>query len=270
MKRKNEEMQGELSNLRQLYDYLRLRPEQEALEILRRIRSNASPTTPTQRIQELADFVRHGDLLIQPSFRIPGQHRSNSGNSVTLPPLRMALDSSSSDPNAYSHCLPFPSILSMGSEGPTPQRRRHISDADVSARLVVICQPPRTFLTNLSSDSSKSHSRPSSIEAILHEPRSPNGHLFADPRLESVRNWTTITYDNNLLTVLMNAWHLWEYKYHHFLDWDIFLDDLASENTNFCSKLLVNAMLASGSVSTRSQCFIKLREGVYFDSLATH
>jgi hypothetical protein len=36
MKRKNEEMQGELSNLRQLYDFLRLRPEYEAIEVLKR------------------------------------------------------------------------------------------------------------------------------------------------------------------------------------------------------------------------------------------
>lgn len=248
MKRKNEEMQGELSNLRQLYDFLRLRPEQEALEILRRIRNNPSETTPTQRIQELADFVRHGDLLIQPSFRLPTQHRSNSGNSVTLPPLRLALDSPSLDTSAYSHNLPFPSILSMGLDGPTAQRRRHASDADVSARLVVGSNPPRTLLANLSSDSQSSLPRPTSIEAIMNEPRSP-GHSSADPRLKFVRNWTTVTYDNNLLIILMSAWHEWEYKYHHFLDWDIFLDDLSSGRTMFCSKLLVNAILASGSVS---------------------
>jgi len=251
MKRKNEEMQGELSNLRQLYDFLRLRPEQEALEILRRIRSNPSETTPTQRIQELADFVRHGDLLIQPSFRLPAQHRSHSGNSMTLPPLRMALDSSSSDPNVYSHSLPFPSILSMGSEGPSPQRRRHTSDADVSARSVVVCHPPTALLTNLSSDSQNSYSRPSSIEAILDEIRSPTPHSLADPRLGSVKNWTTGTHDNHFLILLMKAWYTWEYKYYHFLDWDIFLDDMASGRTDFCSKLLVNAILASGSVSKR-------------------
>ncbi|KAJ4330572.1 hypothetical protein N0V87_009878 [Didymella glomerata] len=56
MKRKNEEMQGELSNLRQLYDFLRLRPEHEAMEILKRIRSSSPDLPPSQRIQELADF----------------------------------------------------------------------------------------------------------------------------------------------------------------------------------------------------------------------
>ena len=134
MKRKNEEMQGELSNLRQLYDFLRLRPEQEALEILRQIRANPPDATPSQRIQELADFVRHGDLLIQPSFGFRTRHHSDSGNPLTLPPLRLALDSPSSDPNTFSNSLPFPSILSMGSDGPTPQRRRHASDVNVAPR----------------------------------------------------------------------------------------------------------------------------------------
>ncbi|KAF2703392.1 hypothetical protein K504DRAFT_177266 [Pleomassaria siparia CBS 279.74] len=250
MKRKNEEMQGELSNLRQLYDFLRLRPEQEAQEILRRIRNNPSETTPTQRIQELADFVRHGDLLIQPSFRPPTQHFSSSANSVTLPPLRLALDSPSSDPRAYSQSLPYPNIMSMGHDGPSPQRRRHASDADVSA----------------SSDSPPSQSRPSPIEAILHKPRPPNPHSLSDQRLASVRKWTTVVHDDNLLCILMSAWHSWEYKYHHFLDWDNLLDDMSTGQTNFCSSLLINAILASGSFQSP---LVRDRSKPFGDNVAT-
>lgn len=47
----------------------------------------------------------------------------------------------------------------------------------------------------------------------------------------------------------MSLWHKWEYSYYHYLDWDIFLDDLSSMRTDFCSELLVNAILASASVS---------------------
>ena len=127
MKRKNEEMQGELSNLRQLYDFLRLRPEQEALEILRRIRTNPIGTSPTQRIQELADFVRHGDL----PAHVPSISPSPSlGESVTLPPIRMALGGS--DSNFFSSGYPL--HYGLPPDGPSSQRRRHASDADVSAR----------------------------------------------------------------------------------------------------------------------------------------
>src|SRR5262245_27140465 len=109
MKRKNEEMQGELSNLRQLYDFLRLRPEQEALDILGRIRTQTPNTTPSQHIQELADFIRHGDPAIPPPNPAPARYQSEPYHPLTLPPLRLALDSSGSDPSV----LPFPSILSL-------------------------------------------------------------------------------------------------------------------------------------------------------------
>jgi hypothetical protein len=133
MKRKNEEMQGELSNLRQLYDFLRLRPEHEAMEILKRIRSDDQSVSPTQRIQELADFVRHGDPPPQQSAMPPPLPPQNaeSNHNITLPPLRMALDPSS---NMVSSSLPFPGILSLEADGPTSQRRRYASDADVSTR----------------------------------------------------------------------------------------------------------------------------------------
>lgn len=134
MKRKNEEMQGELSNLRQLYDFLRLRPEEEAMEILKRIRVNPPDVTQTQRIQELADYVRHGDLLLQQQqqhshYSPPLRHREPG--QITLPSLRIALDSPST---LDSHNLPFPGILSMGVDGPVSQRRRFNSDTNISAR----------------------------------------------------------------------------------------------------------------------------------------
>jgi hypothetical protein len=132
MKRKNEEMQGELTNLRQLYDFLRLRPEGEAMEILRRIRMNPSDTPPSQRIQELADFVRHGDLPIRPSSNPPpSPYQHDLAHSVTLPPIRLALDSPS---NPESHNFLYPGTLSFEIDGPASQRRRYASDVDVSAR----------------------------------------------------------------------------------------------------------------------------------------
>jgi hypothetical protein len=134
MKRKNEEMQGELSNLRQLYDFLRLKPEQEALEILRRIRAIDPGTTPSQHIQELTASVRHGDILAQPSNPPLAEHQPAS---VTLPPIRMALDTLYQDPRSMSsaNSLPFPTgILAGSSHGPINQKRRNTSKTAVSAR----------------------------------------------------------------------------------------------------------------------------------------
>lgn len=134
MKRKNEEMQGELSNLRQLYDFLRHCPEQEAMDVLHRIRSTPAATSPSQRIQELADMVRHGGPLnSQPSYPPPSPYQHDIAQSVTLPPIRLALDSSSS---LDMHNLPFLGRITSSMEEPASQRRRYTSAIDVSARYV--------------------------------------------------------------------------------------------------------------------------------------
>jgi hypothetical protein len=129
MKRKNEEMQSELSDLRQLYDFLRLRPEHEALEILRRIRTNPPDMSPSRRVQEVTEFARQGDTVEPPYSPLTNQH-ADFGHPLTLPPLRIALDPRGSD----SIHLPLPSMLSLGPEGPASQRRRHNSEATVSTR----------------------------------------------------------------------------------------------------------------------------------------
>lgn len=115
-------------------------------------------------------------------------------------------------------------------------------------------KPPFKFdcslLTNLSSDSEGSTPRPppTSIEAILSDP-DVLSQESADHRLEAVKNWTNVTDDASLLVRLLAAWHTWEFRYFHFLDWDSFLDDMGSGHKDFCSKLLVNSLLASASVS---------------------
>ncbi|KAF1928400.1 uncharacterized protein M421DRAFT_63540 [Didymella exigua CBS 183.55] len=227
MKRKNEEMQGELSNLRQLYDFLRLRPEHEAMEILKRIRSNSPDVPPCQRIQELADYVRHGDLFNQqPLQTLPGRDAERDPlGSITLPPLRHALDSTG-DLESYS--LPCLGMHPMGFDGPATQRRRHTQD--LSAR----------------TDSQSSLPRLTSIEAILHTPSTAAADdLAADPRLGFIGDWTRVTDDTGFLAHLFTTWTEREYVYYHFLDRDAFLADLSSRRNDFCSELLVNIMLAS-------------------------
>ncbi|KAJ4373532.1 hypothetical protein N0V86_007673 [Didymella sp. IMI 355093] len=227
MKRKNEEMQGELSNLRQLYDFLRLRPEHEAMDILKRIRSNSPDVSSSQRIQELADFVRHGDPLIQQPLQTPpgSSLERDPLHSVTLPPLRQALESPE---RLESYSLPYSAIFPMGFDGPANQRRKYTQD--LSAR----------------TDSPSSLPRPTSIEAILHTPSTAAaGDLAADPRLGYVGDWTRVTDDTGFLAHLVTIWTEREYVYYHFLDRDAFLADLSSRRNDFCSELLVNVVLAS-------------------------
>jgi hypothetical protein len=140
MKRKNEEMQGELSNLRQLYDFLRLKPEHEAFEILRQIRETPPDTSVSQRIKQLADSVRQGDIPTPASRQSPCVPSVQSTEpNFTLPPLRMALDSLGQDTPGYSSSPRFPrSILNDEPQDPMSQRRKYTSGADVSTRSVPV------------------------------------------------------------------------------------------------------------------------------------
>ncbi|KAI8933109.1 hypothetical protein NX059_009752 [Plenodomus lindquistii] len=99
--------------------------------------------------------------------------------------------------------------------------------------------------------SSSTYPAPTSLEAILSpSPSTASDDSTSDPRLQYIRNWTNVTSDTNILISLMSAWTTCEYSYYHYLDREIFLDDLASGRTDFCSPLLVNALLASACFHT--------------------
>jgi len=79
---------------------------------------------------------------------------------------------------------------------------------------------------------------------------------LADPRLASAKNWTNATSDTNLLVSILSTWTTREYCYYHYLDRDAFLDDMASGRSHFCSKLLVNAVLATACVRSPTISFL--------------
>lgn len=107
------------------------------------------------------------------------------------------------------------------------------------------------ILTDPSTDSQRSLPKPTSIEAILHTPSTAAvDDLAADPRLGYVSNWTNVADDTGFLAHLLTIWTEREYTYYHFLDREAFLADLSCGRSDFCSELLVNAVLASACVST--------------------
>ncbi|KAF2744922.1 hypothetical protein M011DRAFT_407366 [Sporormia fimetaria CBS 119925] len=226
MKRKNEEMQGELSNLRQLYDFLRLRPEQEALDILRQIRDSSPTTTPSQHIKQIAESIRSGESTSQP---VQSSSTPDTPNMPPLPPIRMALGSLDTEYQMPLPRLRYHDILTSASHSEIAAKRRHLDeDADISRY----------------SESSTTPRTPSSVELATQ----PSLHLMpTDTRLQAVADWTDVITDRGVLTQLMHDWYRWEHRYHHFLDWNAFLDDLSQGRTEFCSRLLVNAVLASAS-----------------------
>lgn len=64
------------------------------------------------------------------------------------------------------------------------------------------------------------------------------------------RPWTTVTDDDEFVSHLLSLWFTWQYPYFHWLDRDLFVEDMksASLDANFCSPFLVNIMLAEACV----------------------
>jgi hypothetical protein len=95
-------------------------------------------------------------------------------------------------------------------------------------------------------------------EAVYRIPYT--GARMYDARLasQSLRpsKWTSITKDDNLLRSLLEVYFLYEFPLWSCFHKDIFLDDMASGSGDFCTALLVNAVLAAACVSSCSAACI--------------
>jgi hypothetical protein len=74
---------------------------------------------------------------------------------------------------------------------------------------------------------------------------------IVDPRLDEVKlsKWTNVSTDDDLMRAILRAYLLFEYDWFAFFHKDHFLDDMVRGSNQFCSPLLVNAVLALGCVS---------------------
>lgn len=69
---------------------------------------------------------------------------------------------------------------------------------------------------------------------------------LVDPQLDRVRAqpWTDVTSDDWLVRDLLRTYFTHEYPFNPIFHKDLFLQDMITNNTDFCSPMLVNAVLA--------------------------
>jgi Fungal specific transcription factor domain len=91
-----------------------------------------------------------------------------------------------------------------------------------------------------------------------NEHPSPNQHAeVVQSKKESILCWTTVTEDKDLILHLINMYFCWHYAYFTTLSKGLFYRDfLQGLSTQYCSSLLVNAMLGLG-------CHFSSRPGVH-------
>lgn len=73
---------------------------------------------------------------------------------------------------------------------------------------------------------------------------------LVDARLDAVKpsKWTTVSDDDDLMRALLRLYLFYEYHWLTCFHKDYFLDDMLAESGQFCSPLLVNAVLAHACV----------------------
>jgi hypothetical protein len=95
---------------------------------------------------------------------------------------------------------------------------------------------------------------PPNLHAVKFRPQYLRPYFsatLADRRLSIVEpsKWTSVSTDDNMMRRLLELYLLHEFHWMSCFQKDIFLDDMVSGSTNFCSSLLVNAILAQACVS---------------------
>jgi hypothetical protein len=95
----------------------------------------------------------------------------------------------------------------------------------------------------------------------------PDNGIPIDPRLHHVdiSHWTTVTISNQFAAEAISLYLNMNQPWWAFFDTDLFLDDLVKVETNFCSRMLVNALLAWATVSLRN-CQVYIRQQLSLSS----
>ncbi|KAF5709501.1 conidial development fluffy [Fusarium mundagurra] len=206
-----------------LVEFLRDQPEEFALQVLESLRQGRSP-------KDIMDSIG-GNLSVNVN---PSVHLAARGSvTPTQTPLEFQLVVQY--PNVYLPLVPVDAAsLDLGLLGIEPQNADIFQDpglsnllqGDVSSATVNRVVQPQDVLGRTSFG----------VE---------NGILI-DPRLHHVdiSRWTSIPISNQFAAEAIALYLNMNQPWWAFFDTDLFLDDLVNVETNFCSSMLVNALLA--------------------------
>jgi hypothetical protein len=161
-------------------------------------------------VSDLLRYVQYGNLRLQLSLVPDTSYQFTSPYLVDMMPIFQNLDNDYLKSNLYK---------SLTATTSTIQKHQNIAQQDLGAAYRV----PYT------------------------------GARMYDPRLSSEllrpSNWTAITSDDVLLRSLLEVYFLYEYPFWPCIHKDSFLDDMIAGKGDFCSPLLVNAVLTAACVS---------------------
>lgn len=212
LKRKHDESQHENLIYRELYRLLVTVSEADALNILQRLRAGTDVETAVRQVHD-------GDLLLQLALRPESRFRYQFPYLPSMPAPLQASD------NPFLESLLYEGSV-QGFAQPLAQQQQQQQQPSFTAESV--------------------HARSNSH--IYMKPY--HAAELVDSRLASAKaaNWTSVTTDDNLFRLLLRAYLNHEYCVAPAFQKDYFLYDLARGKGRLCSPLLVNSVMAIGSV----------------------
>ncbi|KAK4983665.1 hypothetical protein LTR50_007094 [Elasticomyces elasticus] len=238
VKRKNETLEQELSSFRELHHALASRPESEASVILKQIRSGDD-------IDTVLTLISDGDLLFRPRRTTAGQFQAGlnmldnpvAGSSSHVTQSSTTRDhaqanlSDGHDMNEFSPrkraAREAPMLPAYGDSPQLSSSYRSPSASHTPYGLV----DTRSFVAS-----------PAQLEARASYER-PEFNVEA-------QLWTSVIRDNALMSHLLTVYFTYSHKFFCWFEKESFIEDLLQGGTDFCSPLLVNAVLALACISS--------------------
>lgn len=199
------------STYEEIYRNLQDLPDHDVQHVLQRIRSGADPVA-------LLNHTKSANLLLQLALT-PETRLRYEFPYIREMPLSLLTE------NPYLDCLIF-EAASLYSE---PQQQQRTS----SQRHVASIPHNREPL-----DYQSPYLKPLHAAEVV------------DPRLSAAKPsmWTTVSSNDVLMRQLLSYFFRCEYSFECLFQKNLFLEDLVSGKTRFCSSLLVNAILAYACV----------------------
>lgn len=230
LKRENESLKRTTADLQTLFDLLQSTPEAIATEALRQLRNGKSPQAVVQLIK---GYKRPRTPSPQDADQADGSLSATSFEIELIAlhpavyPSLPTIDASQVDLRLLG--LPLASLI----------RPKQTKRFDIGPLMVDGVEPylestspgevdPRTLdPTLLSADNS------------FLPPK-----IYVDDRLKlvDIRRWTSVPVNNHFAAGAMSLYLSNDHPILGLFDADLFLDDLTTGNTRFCSRLLVNAL----------------------------
>ncbi|KAK4163892.1 hypothetical protein QBC43DRAFT_54916 [Cladorrhinum sp. PSN259] len=221
LKRRYADLESQATTYEQVYDILRTRPQPEVDEVVRRIRSGENP----------ANIIRHvenGDLLFQLNVVPEARFRYEFPFRIALPARLQTED------NPYFGSLIYQWESRQGFDHPPG--------------------PPLLLsgLGNRAKGPDPEEATSDRVPGVYVKPY--HAAEVYDPLLDSAEpsKWTSVIKDNALLRNLLRAYFLHDYIWFTAFQKDFFLSDMIAGRRQFCSSLLVNAVLAIACHCDRS------------------